>query len=244
MDGNFYPIYVYFANGNLAPVHFVPQGDGLSLVYYNNVGWGQPGSPVPVYYEIDPNGVSNLVYYQPKLYGQMELRYCTTLPDREMQLFSNPELNRFDGILIQRDGVPKIINDQIRGQALKNNSSFGVPVHRSTNIPEEIMSGLQALQYGKLNGVDIKSNKHGFHLTAEDLDGNRIIIEKHENNGIHRKTVTSVRTEENKSERQVQVAQLRSEGMSQAQIANHLGVSQKTISNDLREINEQGLFRL
>jgi hypothetical protein len=231
IDGNLYPIYI-FINDQLAPVHFIYINERLALAYYPNSGWSQ--SPAILIQCATHNGYSNLVYYQPKPYGQMELLYCTTSMNGAMQLFINSQYQQFDGITIMPNEIPATNNRHLPRYV--EEQVVRMPVHTNPNIPDEIINALQAVQYGQLSNVSLNSNQHGFHLTAEDFTGNRIIIEKYESNGISRKSVTEIDTPNQKAERQTQVLQLRQEGRTQAQIANHLGVSQKTISNDLKEL--------
>ncbi|EJV0371514.1 HTH domain-containing protein [Vibrio vulnificus] len=238
IDGNYYPTYVQLADGQLAEVHFYNGVNGLELVYYPNAAWGQAPTPISVHVVIQ-NGNSNLAYYQPQQYGQAQLLYCTSRMHQHLTLMLNTEFQQFvpvnicDSDLLQLQKLP---TDIIPHAAYMEQNPNRIPVNVGTNLPPEIIQGLQAVQNGALTNISITSNQQGFHLTAEDHEGNRYVLEKYTKNGISHISETTVDTSTVKMERQLQVKQLRSNKMTQSQIANYLGVSQKTISNDLKEL--------
>lgn len=232
VDGNYYQTYVTLPNGQLTPVHFLKKPEGLHLVYYPPVSWGSPPNPIDVHISIN-NTISNIVYYQPQSFGQTQLLYCAG------HIMCNIEFQKFSPITIGDTGMLQQSNDSksvLPTTPFMEQAPNTVPVPQSTNLPPEIFQGLQAVQDGRLSNVTVNSNQHGFKLTAEDLEGNRIIIEKHNVNGIKHSSETIVEISNIKFDRQTQVKQLRLQNMTQSQIANHLGVSQKTISNDIKEL--------
>lgn len=238
IDGNYYETYILLSNGQLAPVHFIHNQNVLNLVYFPSTAWGQPPIPATVNVMIN-NGVSNLVYYQPQNFGLSQLLYCTGNMPQNITLMFNPQFRQFHPVNICDSGLLNVIpnsNNTLPSVSFIEQNPNKVPVNINTNIPNEILQGLQAVQNGSLSNVTINSNQHGFNLTAEDQEGNRYLIEKYNVNGIKHTSQTIVDTSSVKQERQIQVKQLRLEKMTQSQIANHLGVSQKTISNDLKEL--------
>lgn len=238
VDGNYYPTYVYLDNGQLVEVHFFNSHNGLDLVYFPHTSWGQAPSPISVHLTIQ-NGNSNLVYFQPNQYGQSQLLYCTSGMHQHLTLMLNSEFQQFEPITVCDSRLLQIqqpSTEVIPYAAYMEPNPNRIPVNSGNSLPTEIIQGLQAVQNGSLTNVSISSNQQGFSLTAEDLEGNRYIIEKYTNNGISHVSQTSVETSNDKLERHVQVKQLRANKMTQSQIANYLGVSQKTISNDLKEL--------
>lgn len=237
IDGNYYPTYIQLSDGQLAPVHFLRTQEGESnLVIFQPAPFGQAPQfqPVSVYIS---NGFSNLVYFQPQNFGFNQLLYCPSTSNQHLVLLMNTQLQQFlpvevyDSIIRLTESVGAISNSMF----MKENP-YKLPVIDSVALPDEIIRSLQALQIGMLRNVSINSNQFGFSLTAEDNNGDRVVFEKYSRNGITSSNVTRVTPFNEKEHRQEQVRQLRAQKMTQAQIANHLGVSQKTVSNDLREL--------
>jgi HTH domain. len=236
IDGNYYPTYIYLQSGQLSPVHFLKKSNGLELVYYPISTLGQVPAPVSAQVSIQ-NGFSNLVYFQPQQYGQVQQLYCTSVEPRRLTLIVNPEFQQFIPINVY-DSKPQYneSTEIIPHAAFMEQNPNRVPVNAGASLPPEITQGLQAVQNGSLTNVSVTSNQYGFQLTAEDHQGNRYILEKHSQNGINSTSETTIETSNDKLVRQQQVKQLRENKMTQSQIANHLGVSQKTISNDIKEL--------
>lgn len=239
IDGNFYHTYIELSNGQLTPVHFLQHTDGLRLVYYPTVvPWGAVPTPTEITVSIN-NNQSNVVYYQPQNFGQTQLLYCVSSVPGFITLMCNIEFQKFLPITIGDTGMlqqPNNNNSMLPTTPFIEQAPNTMPVPQHVNIPADIYQGLQAVQDGRLANVSVSSNQHGYQLTAEDLEGNRIIIEKHNANGITQSSEAVVETTNSKLKRQSQVKQLRLNNMTQNQIANHLGVSQKTISNDIKEL--------
>jgi hypothetical protein len=238
IDGNFYPTYVTLPSGQITSVHFIQTPEGFRLVYYPATYWG--GTPTPIDITISlKNRLSNVVYYQPQGFGQTQLLYCNCHEPNALTLMCNNEFQKFLPIRIGDTGMLQQLNHSnsaLPSTPFIEQQPNTVPVPQNINIPSDIYQGLQAVQEGRLANVSVKSNQHGYKLTAEDFEGNRIIIEKHSQNGINQSSETVVETTNLKTQRQDQVKQLRLDNMTQNEIANHLGVSQKTISNDIKEL--------
>jgi len=238
IDGNYYPAYITLSNNQLTPVHFLRDHEKWRLIYYPETIWGAPPNPTDIVVSIN-NRLANIVYYQPKDFGQTQLLYCSCSVPSYITLMCNIEFQKFLPITIGDTGMLQQLsenNSPLPTTPFIEKSPSTTPVPQSINIPAEIFQGLQALQDGRLANISVNSNQHGYQLTAEDLDGNRIIVEKHNVNGIKNTSETVIESTNSKLSRQTKVKQLRLENMTQRQIANHLGVSQKTISNDIKEI--------
>jgi len=239
IDGNYYPTYIYLQNEQLSPVHFWQGSNGLELVYYPATTFGQVSVPLHAPISIQ-NGFSNLVYFQPQPYGQIQQLYCTSVGQQYLTLIFNPEFQKFIPVNVFDSNVQYSESTEMSPYAafMQHNPSR-IPVNSEISLPPEIIQGVQAIQNGSLTNISVTSNQYGFQLTAEDKKGDRYILKKHSQNGITSKSETIVENSDNKLSRQQQVKQLRKEKMTQNEIANYLGVSQKTISNDIKELGIQ-----
>lgn len=238
IDGNYYPTYIYLTDGRLAEVHFFNTANGLDLIYYPANDFAQAPNPSSVRVDVQ-NGNSNLVYFQPNQFGQSQLLYCTSNLHQHLTLMLNTHFQQFEPITVCDSGLLQMnqsSTEVIPHAAYMEPTPNRIPVNSGNNLPPEILQGLQAVQNGALTNISITSNQQGFSLTAEDLSGNRYVLEKYSNNGINHINSTTIETSNEKHHRQIQVKQLRLQKMTQSQIANYLGVSQKTISNDLKEL--------
>ncbi|ENM3890110.1 hypothetical protein Q9F25_003314 [Vibrio cholerae] len=235
-DGNYYITYVILQDGTLSPVHFLMTNHGLELVWYQQNIVGTPPTPIKVEVSIN-NGFSNLVYFQPQSYGTTQQLFCTAVSPQHMVILINSAFQKFEPVEVYDSTLTyQQSNELIPHAAFMQQNPNRMPVNEGTNLPPAIIQALQAVQNGTLPNVNISSNQFGFNLTAEDHQGNRYILEMHTKNGITQKSETTVTNLNDKALRQEQVRQLKAQSMTQVQIANHLGVSQKTISNDLKEM--------
>lgn len=238
VDGNYYPTYVFLEDGQLVQVHFLRDEESCRLVYYPPVPWGAAPNPIDVIVLID-NHISNIVYYQPQSYGTAQLLYCHSNGANFITLMCNIDFQKFLPTTIYSSKESYHFNEnnsEILSSPFLEQSPNRFPVDNHSSIPIEIIKSLEAVQQGFLANTSINTNENGYKLTAEDLEGNRIVIEKYNLNGINYKSETIVDSPDLKAQRQQMVKDLRRKGLSQKDIANHLGVSQKTISNDLREL--------
>ena len=239
VDGNLYETYIQLANGQLAPICFLHVQDSLKLVYYTPGILGHPPVANDVQLIVN-NCISNIVYYQPQGLGQTQLLYCVGRADQSITLVCNTAFQQFSPVnFIKSSSAPVLENDVntlLCSSYIEQNPNRR-PVQFGGDIPQEILRGLQAVQNGSLRNVMINSNQDGFRLTAEDLEGSRYILEKRKKNDIERTIETIIDPADSKEFRQKQVKQLRLEKKkTQTDIANYLGVSQKTISNDIKEL--------
>lgn len=108
----------------------------------------------------------------------------------------------------------------------------------TTNVPVEIHNIAQAIAEGCVKNAKMEWSMDGkvvFH--ADSADGkSRIILEKRTLEGITLESKTSISQPSDKEERLRRVAALRKQGMTQHEISKYTITSQKTVSNDLKEI--------
>lgn len=235
-DGNYYPTYIHLDNGELTPVHFLNTQKGLQLVWYPRAAIGQLATPQLVQISLN-YGQSNLVYFQPQAFGHTQQLYCASNSLRCLTLIMNTRFQEFVPIEVHPNTLESITPQEvIPHAAFMEENPNRLPVNDNLGLPKEVLAALQAVQTGALANVTTNTNRHGFHLTAEDHDGNRYILEKYSQNGITQTNEVKVNTTGIREKRLEQVKQLKAQKLSQTQIANHLGVSQKTVSNDLKEL--------
>jgi len=107
-------------------------------------------------------------------------------------------------------------------------------------LPAAITEIANLIQSGQLSAWKIEQGHNGeakFHGTAPD--GSGIIIQKKVVGGYSRTTTETMNKPATIDERRARVRELRSEGMTQTQIAERTGYSQKTISNDCKFLDEE-----
>lgn len=100
-------------------------------------------------------------------------------------------------------------------------------------LPQEITDVVRLIQSDQLADWKIEKRRDGvtkFHGVAPD--GGAIIIQKKSVGSYSRTTTETMAKPGTVGERRVLVRELRGEGMTQMQIAERTGYSQKTISND------------
>lgn len=110
--------------------------------------------------------------------------------------------------------------------------------HALVPLPIEITDLANLIQSGQFSAWKMEQGHNGsakFHGTAPD--GAEIIIQKKIVEGYSRTTTETMNKPTSIAERRVRVRELRSEGMTQAQIAERTGYSQKTISNDCNALD-------
>lgn len=235
-DGNLYPVYFIMPNGQLTLVqcyHMEPNRLYLGYPSSSNI-LGQPPAINPITLEIN-NGVSNLVYYQPLLFGQNQLQYCISDIFQNFVLMIKTDFQTYVPLTFENNAF-------VRNQTPSTNHYIDsqpntLLVNPYINIPQEIAKSIAYLQTGQLDNMDIKMNHNGFQVSADNLtNGERFVFSKTNISGIKTTSLIETVVAETKYTRQMQVKNLRLTGMTQSQIANHLGISQKTVSNDLRDL--------
>jgi hypothetical protein len=235
-DGNYYPAYIYLQDGQLTPIHFIHNQQDLKLVWFQPNAVGQAPIPRPVQVLIN-KGFSNLVYFQPQMYGNTQLLYCTSVSPQHLVLLMNTDFQQYAPVETFDSQIKYQPSHEVipHGSYMEQNPNRAL-VNEGGCLPPQIIQALQAVQSGTLPFVNVNCNQFGFNLTAEDHKGNRYLLEMYSQNGITHKKESTIDNLNDKDLRQKQVQQLKAKKMTQIQIANHLGVSQKTISNDLKEL--------
>jgi len=100
-------------------------------------------------------------------------------------------------------------------------------------LPREIVEVAQLIQSGQLSDWKIERSSNGTtRFRGFDQGGHGILIEKRDIGTYSRTTTETVTKPLTIKERRSLVKELRREGLTQADIADRTGYSQKTISND------------
>jgi DNA-binding NarL/FixJ family response regulator len=111
-------------------------------------------------------------------------------------------------------------------------------------IPTEIREIADAISSGKVKNAKMEWKDDGSMMfSADSQDGTaRITMQKHEFAGIHREEKIDISKPKDKAERLERVKILRQQGKTQTEISHYTMTSQKTVSNDIRELKEQGFL--
>lgn len=107
------------------------------------------------------------------------------------------------------------------------------PTPRIPNKVKKLIDGFEKGEYKKLN---INLSDDEFVAEADTINGERVIITNTEI-ADYKKVTMEISKKMAIPERRKTVEKLRKQGFNQEQIAKRLHVSQKTISNDIREID-------
>lgn len=86
--------------------------------------------------------------------------------------------------------------------------------------------------FGLIN-FNVSCNHGELTVTGTDQTGNRVRVNSYQGNGFTEGTMSTFQPG-SKEARRLEVVRLRGNGLTQQEIANRLGVSQKTVSNDLK----------
>lgn len=86
--------------------------------------------------------------------------------------------------------------------------------------------------FGLIN-FKVSCNEGELTVTGTDQGGKHIRVNSYQGNGFTEGTMSTFQPE-SKEARKFEAVRLRGAGLTQQEIANRLGVSQKTISNDLK----------
>ncbi|HEI2929593.1 TPA: helix-turn-helix domain-containing protein [Escherichia coli] len=87
-------------------------------------------------------------------------------------------------------------------------------------------------QFGLIN-FNISCNNGELTIMGADQNGTHIRVNSYQGNGFTEGTMSTFQPR-GKEARRLEAIRLRKSGLTQQEIANRLGVSQKTISNDLK----------
>ncbi len=236
VDGNIYSIYMHDDTGVLQPIFIEknPYDELIHPYYLKNISPLQP--PIKCQAEINiHNGIANLCYYQPLANGQVDLLYCTS-PFSDINLLINTHLGQYLSLTLNKVNNNLILlSDQIVENKFIQKNHHPVPANIAA-YPQEIDDVFSAITRGTLKNSKIEYDEYGFTLSANDHQGNIYYFEKkqpYENCQISSLTNYS----NSKKDRLKRVKALRLQHRTQQEISEILNVSQKTISNDLKELN-------
>jgi DNA-binding transcriptional regulator YiaG len=108
------------------------------------------------------------------------------------------------------------------------------PQISSTGLTTCDISGLpRIIESAGLVNFDVSCNNGELTVTGTNQTGQQIRINQYQANGFSEGTLSTFQPSSRES-RQYEAKRLKGNGLSQQEIANRLGVSQKTISNDLK----------
>lgn len=108
------------------------------------------------------------------------------------------------------------------------------PAGSASSSPTCDISTVPALvqQLGLVN-FNVKCNNGELVVSGTSANGKKYRVSSYDNNGYTEGTMSSFNPGQ-PADRKKEAVRLRNTGLSQQEIANRLGVSQKTISNDLK----------
>lgn len=117
----------------------------------------------------------------------------------------------------------------------------------SDSLPPMLVQAMEAIQQGNLSNVNIEISREPTlrtTLTANSPDGeNRIILTTESYSGVSEVQQTQISKPANKEERLDRVEKLHKEGKTQTEIAKYTMTSQKTVSNDIKELRKKGKIK-
>ncbi|WP_370280089.1 hypothetical protein [Pontibacterium sp.] len=111
-------------------------------------------------------------------------------------------------------------------------------------IPTEVKDIADAISSGQVKNAKMEWNNDGSVIfSADSPDGSaRITMQKHEFAGVSQESQVNISKPRNKAERQERVKVLKAQGKTQMEISHYTMTSQKTVSNDIKELREKGLL--
>ncbi|MCX7066516.1 MAG: hypothetical protein NTW85_02290 [Methylococcales bacterium] len=114
-----------------------------------------------------------------------------------------------------------------------------------TKIPKEIKDIVESINNGDFKNAKMEWNDDGsVKFSADSSDGNsRIIMQKHEFSGISQQSKTDITKPLGKEDRLQRVELLHEQGKTQTEISTYTMTSQKTVSNDIKELKKKKLLK-
>lgn len=111
-------------------------------------------------------------------------------------------------------------------------------------IPAEVRDIAEAIASGQVKNAKMEWHDDGsVSFSADSSDGTaRITMRKTEFAGVTEESKIDISKPASKEERLERVRILRQKGKTQTEIAHYTMTSQKTVSNDVRELQEKGLI--
>jgi DNA-binding NarL/FixJ family response regulator len=111
-------------------------------------------------------------------------------------------------------------------------------------IPAEVRDIAEAIASGRVKNAKMAWHDDGsVSFSADSPDGTaRITMSKTEFAGVTHESKIDITRPTSKEERLERVRVLKLQGKTQTEIAHYTMTSQKTVSNDVRELQEKGLL--
>ncbi len=121
----------------------------------------------------------------------------------------------------------------------KTNTSLVTTIN-SARVSEQLHDLAEQIQSGFIKSYEFKQTANSVTFSVDSADGNSRVI-KHQDvrPGLARNTTERIQKKTPEERRQV-VKELKLEGLSQQEIAKRTIRSQKTISNDINKLKEDG----
>jgi len=129
--------------------------------------------------------------------------------------------------------------DEKKKRADKNNK--GLVTIAQENASNTLRSLAQAIKNGTVSNYEFSQASDGsIRFQADSPDGTQRVIQTQQNANGYQRTSTERIQKQSPEDRRQTVKHLIGEGLTQSQIAQRTLYSQKTISNDVRRLREDG----
>ncbi|WP_428739394.1 hypothetical protein [Sulfurimonas sp.] len=111
-------------------------------------------------------------------------------------------------------------------------------------VPQEVLETIEYIANGNLRNIKMNYNNGNFEFHADSYDGQKkFIIKKQHIPGIISESKMLVQNPNSLNERRERVLHFHKEGLSQTKISELTMTSQKTVSNDLKFLRDQGKIK-
>lgn len=111
-------------------------------------------------------------------------------------------------------------------------------------VPQEVLETIQNIADGNLGNINMKYSNGNFEFHADSYDGQeKFIIKKQHIPSIVSESKMSVQKPSSIEERRERVLHFHKEGLSQTKISDLTMTSQKTVSNDIKFLRDQGKIK-
>jgi predicted HTH transcriptional regulator len=113
-----------------------------------------------------------------------------------------------------------------------------------SNVATQLRTLADLVESGHIRNYQISQDAQSISFIADAADGRRRVIKhQHTLNGLRRESTEHIEKAASAEERREVVAALYAEKRPQVEIAKRTMVSQKTISNDLKWLRQQGKIK-
>ena len=124
---------------------------------------------------------------------------------------------------------------------MTNKDEQGAP---TALVPAEIHDIAQAIADGRVKNAKMEWTNGSISFVADSADGTaRFVLEKQEFGGVVSEAKTNIPKPSDKEQRLQRVKVLKEQGKTQVEIAKFTMTSQRTVSNDIKELKSSGLLK-